>query len=156
MYYVREQSVRNLLEASLSRELDKLPPRSGLFGGIGAGRGVEENESCDALRGIPHDLQGHVATHGQSGQGEPFRRRVQDRACHLQHGGASRDIRDDRIGEVRDMLRLMPPESVVAQQTGHEHQRCSCVVSEGPVNHSLVKPQRAWQLPPRNAAKRAS
>ena len=46
-----------------------------------------------------------------------------------------------------EMLRLMSPEPVVAQQTGHEHQRCCCVVSERLVNHSLVRPQRAWQLP---------
>ncbi len=67
MDHIREYLARDLVEAPLLRELDKLPPRGGLLWDIGSGRGVEEGESRDALRGVPHDLQGHVAAHGQAG-----------------------------------------------------------------------------------------
>lgn len=48
----REQPVRGLLEAALSRELYQLSSRPRLLGG------VEEGEALDACRGDPPDLEG--------------------------------------------------------------------------------------------------
>ncbi len=131
----REQPARGLLEAALSRELYHLSPRPRLLGGVRTGGGVEEGEVLDACRSGPHDLGGDVATHGKPGQRERFGCDPQQQPRHLRDGGTLRDIYDQRVDEVHEVVGLVPPEPVVAQQTGHQPERLLGGVLGRPVDN---------------------
>jgi len=118
-----EQPGRDALEVAVPGLLDEGAAPFALPGRIGAGRGVEQRQPGHPVGRLAHDLVGHVSAHGQPGQGEGFRRRLQHRAGHVVEAIVAGEVGDRDLGDVGEGVRLMAPEGRVAEQARQQDQR---------------------------------
>ena len=118
-----DERVGHAAELALLHLVHGDPAVGRLFRQIGASIGVEQRELGDTFGFPAHDFEGDVAAHGEPGEREFGRRGGQDVFGGFRDRVTPRRVRNPDVGDVRQILDLMPPQLLGAQKAGYQDER---------------------------------
>ncbi len=138
----------DVVEPSGFRHLDRRLADLGVTGHVLAGAGVDQGELGDALRRLPHHLEGDVAAHGEPDQGKFGRCGGEQAPGDVGNGLVARMVRHDDGVAVAKGGDLRLEEIGGAVEAGDEDQRQAAGhIRRGSDRHGPIL-HHAHRIPP--------
>ncbi|MDT4881130.1 hypothetical protein FQZ97_1169550 [compost metagenome] len=103
-------------------QLQQASAGGGALSRVEAGHGVEQGQALHSLRGLAHDLEGDVATHGQRRQGEAGRGLVKYALGHGADAVVTGEVGDLYVHLTGQRGGLLCPEALIVEQARQLHQ----------------------------------